>query len=121
KEEGPWDLVIANDLFPNVDQRLTLFLERFLPKACEVRLSLTYYNSSRFYRVKRIDADEALCMLAWDGNQVAQALLPYQSRITAPRFNQLSKTLSKLYANDRQVCSVSLKGDCVTAEPLESR
>ena len=39
--DGPYDIVIANDLFPNVDQRLGLFLDKILPVAREVQLSLT--------------------------------------------------------------------------------
>lgn len=39
-----YDVVIANDLFPNVDQRLSLFIKKFLPISKEIRLSLTYYS-----------------------------------------------------------------------------
>ena len=46
---GQFDVIIANDVFPNVDQRLVLFIEKFLPATQEIRLSLTYYNELRFY------------------------------------------------------------------------
>lgn len=44
-EPGLYDIVIANDLFPNVDQRLSLFLRKYLPICAEMRLSLNYYNT----------------------------------------------------------------------------
>ena len=60
-----WDIIIANDVFPNVDQRLELFLEKYLPHCKEMRLSLTYFDEPHWYRAKRIDGDEVLTMLAW--------------------------------------------------------
>ncbi len=106
--ERTYDLVIANDLFPNVDQRLALFLERFLPRGTELRLSLTYYNTPRFYTVKRMDGDEILQMLAWDGLQVKRVLEGYISDIMDPRLDLLLCDPPSLFANKRQVCLVSI-------------
>ena len=106
-----YDVVIANDLFPNADQRLTLFIEKFLPKCREMRLSLTYYNEPRFYLARRLDAAEVLCMLAWTGKQVRLALDPYASRIASADLDILEKTLPSLYPNRRQVCVLQLYGD----------
>lgn len=107
--EGRYDLVIANDLFPNVDQRLELFIDTFLPLSREMRLSLTYYNYPRFYAVKRLDADEVLCLLAWDGRQVRHSLGKYVDYIESPNLGVLLKDPPSLFANRRQVCMVSLR------------
>lgn len=106
-----YDLVIANDIFPNVDQRVSSFIDRFLPHCHELRLSLTYYNIPRWYRVKRTDADEVFHMLAWDGQQVRYVLEKYRDRIVSPDFNCLLENPPSLFANQRQVCMVVLHGD----------
>lgn len=61
------DVIIANDLFPNVDQRLELFLQKYLPHCKEMRLSLTYFDKPKWYQARRVDGDEVLTMLQWDG------------------------------------------------------
>ena len=106
-----YDIIVANDLFPNVDQRLDLFLKAALPRAREVRLSLTYYNSPRFYITKRIDADEVLCMLAWDGAATRACLSRYASRVRDARFELFSESQDSPFANGRQVCIAILNGD----------
>lgn len=63
---GNYDVIIANDLFPNVDQRLELFLDKYLPHCKEMRLSLTYFDEPKWYRAKRIDGDEILTVAAWN-------------------------------------------------------
>jgi hypothetical protein len=108
---GPQDLVIANDLFPNVDQRLDLFLHKYLPLTRRLRLSLTYYDEPRFYLTKRIDADEILCMLAWDSRQLRHALKPYEERIVDFNPRLIGQEQPSLYANNRQVCLVEMRGD----------
>jgi hypothetical protein len=110
-----YDFVVANDLFPNVDQRLELFLKKFLPICQEMRLALTYYNTPRFYHVKRLDADEVLCLLAWDGRQVGQILEKYIDRIEAPNLEILFQDPPSLFANKRQICMVSLRNSRRTA------
>src|SRR5512138_1816393 len=109
--KSDYDLVIANDIFPNVDQRLSVFLERFLPHCHELRLSLTYYNIPRWYQVKRTDADEIFHMLAWDGAQVQRVLEEYRDRIDTPDFDCFSTGTVSLFPNQRQVCMVVLHGD----------
>ena len=108
---GNFDVVVANDLLPNVDQRLSLFLERYLPVTRRLRLSLTYYPQPRFYRTRRIESDELLCMLAWDGNLTARALEPHLGRIDDGDLALLTRPATSLYANGRLVCLVDLRGD----------
>jgi len=107
-----YDLVVANDLFPNVDQRLELFIEKFTPTCKEIRLSITYYNQPKYYSVKRLDADEVFCFLAWSGLQVRSVLEKYASRIVVPDLDFLSSERPSLFTNGRQVCMVQIRGDC---------
>jgi len=107
------DIVLANDLFPNVDQRLELFLGKFLPHCKEMRLSLTYFNKPKWYTLKRIDGDEILTMLAWTGEQVRDVLEGYNSNMTSKQHVNLScltQDVPSISPNGRQVAIVSLKG-----------
>lgn len=106
-----YDVVIANDLLPNVDQRLVLFLEKFLPHTREIRLSLTFYNDDRFYLTRRIDADEVLCVKPWDGLQLLSVLLKYEARIINKDITLLDIEAKSLFPNGRQVILVNLNGD----------
>jgi hypothetical protein len=110
--QQPYDLVVANDLFPNVDQRLGLFLEKYLRVTRSIRLSLTYYNTPRFYKTRRVDGgQEMLFMLAWDGEQTTRVLQSYVDRITEPRLELLQASDDSLFDNARQVCVIDLRGD----------
>ncbi|VEG89665.1 Uncharacterised protein [Legionella spiritensis] len=107
-----YDLVIANDLFPNVDQRLELFLERFIPQCRELRISLTFYNQPRFYNVKRTDADEILCMLAWNANNLHAVLKKFEHCLfNADALSLLYKDNKSVFPNGRQVLIVTFLGD----------
>lgn len=66
--DGNYDYIIANDLFPNVDQRIEKFLKKYLPISKTLIATLTCYDSERSYRVKRLDADEILTIRPWDTN-----------------------------------------------------
>ena len=105
------DVIIANDLFPNVDQRLESFITRAIPLASEIRLSLTFYNSTRFYLCKRIDAEEILCMLAWSGEQVAAVLKKFIDRIDDKGLSLLEGDGGSPFANGRHVVLLTLAGD----------
>ena len=104
-----FDVIIANDLFPNVDQRLDMVIQKFLPFTSEMRLSLTYYPRPRFYVTKRIDADEVLCMLAWDGTATRNTLQKYSRNLYSPNFDLFSSESDSVYSNDRQVCIVKFQ------------
>lgn len=105
------DIVIANDVFPNVDQRLDLFIEKFVPVCKEIRLSLTYYNQPKFYLVERMEGDETFCILAWTGGQVREVLEKYRGRIPNRCFDMLTEDLPSIFPNGRQVCMVTIQGD----------
>lgn len=106
-----YDVIIANDLFPNVDQRLALFLDKALPVVREVRLSITFYNRPRFYQCQSLKTDEVFWMLAWDSEQTARCLQRYRDRIHSGNFAELAENPASLYANGRQVCLIRLDGD----------
>jgi hypothetical protein len=108
--ESHYDVIIANDLFPNSDQRLELFLERALPLATEIRLSLTFYNHPRFYMCRRIDADEFLWLLAWTGRQTASAIERFADRVIAPDFSAFDGDQGSVYSNGRHVALATLRG-----------
>jgi hypothetical protein len=105
-----YDVVIANDLFPNVDQRLQLFLDRYVAKARCIRMSLTFYNTPRFYLTRRVDADEILCMLAWNGKSTRVALEPYIAEENRGGLSLFEKVNPSVYDNGRQVCLVEISG-----------
>jgi hypothetical protein len=109
-EAGSYDLIIANDIFPNVDQRLEIFLERFLPCTKRMRLSLTYYDTPRFYMTRRVDADEILCMLAWNSEHLASVLKKYAAQIIGANFQIFSQPGQSAYENGRQVCMIEFVG-----------
>lgn len=108
---GEYDYVIANDLFPNVDQRLELFLERMLPCTRELRLSLTISDSPRYYTTRRVDADEILTLLAWNSRFLGVVLDSYSSRIAGYEPKIWSEPRTSLFSNGREVCLVTLRGD----------
>lgn len=104
-----YDLVIANDIFPNVDQRLRLFIETFLPFASELRITATYYNEERCYTVKRVDADEIYNILAWGEDQVTSALFQFKNQIQNVNFDVFSVENESIFPNKRQVVQIVIK------------
>lgn len=63
-EARPADVLVANDIFPNVDQRLYEVVERYEPLVPELRFSLTYYENEVF-EVERLVSGERLMMKPW--------------------------------------------------------
>lgn len=104
-----YDVIIANDLFPNVDQRLEEFLDKYLPHCDEMRLSLTFYNNKRSYKVKRVDADEIFHILAWDNMRLLRSLEKYKEKIENYDSSALLTASSSVFNNGRHVCIINLK------------
>ena len=109
-ETRDWDLIIANDLFPNVDQRLALFLEWALSKAREVRLSLTFHNTPRWFTLQRAGLEERLTMLAFDGVRTRAALEPFSERIVGWRPELFEGNDGSIFPNGRQVVTLTVRG-----------
>jgi len=98
-----FDIVICNDLFPNVDQRINIFLRRLLPISTSLRVLLTYHNNDRFYKVKRTDADEIMFLQAWSGQQLRQVLELIFPELEQSALTGLSSDRPSLYANGRLI------------------
>ena len=109
-----YDVIVANDIFPDADQRLELFIERALKRCKELRLVITYYNSPRFYTAKRTDDLEILTFLSWDGEITAMKLSKYMNKAIGTSTDELAYICSNkesLYRNGRGVCGIRFKGD----------
>lgn len=107
--EKKYDIIIANDLFPNVDQRLEMFLDKYLPYCNEMRLSLTYYNNDRVYKVKRVGADEIFHMVAWDNVRLLRSLEKYKNLIEGYNTKVLLDNPPSIFRNGRQVCVLTIR------------
>ena len=112
-ELAEYDVIIANDIFPDVDQRLELFIDRMIPKCHELRLVLTYYNEHRFYQMGRKDDSEVMTFLSWDGEILGMKLKKYLSRIDADEEEliKMKDNHESIYWNGRQVCYAVVKGE----------
>ncbi len=109
-DKNTYDIVIANDIFPNVDQRVSLFLDKFLPVCHEMRISFTCYNTPTYYTVKRIDAEEILQIEAWNGARLQQVLQPYLESVGTADLSPLLARDESIFSNRRQVVHAILKG-----------
>ena len=108
-----FDIIIANDIFPDVDQRMELFIEKFLPYCKEMRLVLTFYNEPKYYEAKRVDDAEVLTFLSWDGEITALKLKKYLSYMIDTIEEEIDKLIDfkeSIYWNGRQVVYLILKG-----------
>ncbi len=113
-EDRAYDVIIANDIFPDVDQRMELFIDKFLPMCRELRLVLTFYNTPKYYRAKRTDDLEVLTFLSWDGEITALKLKKYADRLIETSDEEIDKLKDfkdSIYWNGRQVAFVKFKGD----------
>ena len=110
-EKNKYQIIISNDLFPNVDQRLDEFLEKYIPFAKEIRMSLTYYDVRKTYQVKRVDGDEVFFIRPWNGRQLSEVLRNFQDRIKNPDLDALFQENRSIFANGRQVCLLKIRGD----------
>ncbi len=110
-----FDVVIANDIFPDVDQRMELFIDKYLPVCKELRIVVTYYNSPRFYITQRMDDSEKLTFLSWDGEITALKLKKYLSRMvdtTETELEAMKDSKESIYRNGRHIAYLIIKGFC---------
>lgn len=106
-----YDIIIANDIFPDVDQRLELFLDKYLQKCGELRLIATFYNEPKFYAARRVDDTEILTFLSWDGEILGLKLKKYLDFIDASEseLQELKNYKDSVYWNGRQVAYFKFK------------
>ncbi len=109
-DDRNYDIIIANDLFPNVDQRLESFLNKFLPRCSHLKMLLTWYDTPRYYKTKRMDGDEIMFMLAWDGMQIKKVLEPFLPSIVDPDLNLFHSSQESVFPNGRQTCLIEFQG-----------
>ncbi|MDY2699391.1 MAG: class I SAM-dependent methyltransferase [Lachnospiraceae bacterium] len=106
-----YDIIIANDIFPDVDQRMQIFIEKALEACKELRLVITYYNNPQFYLTKRTDDSELMTFLSWDGEITALKLEKYLEQGAFTRELERMKTEKEsIYRNGRQVAYVKING-----------
>ena len=105
-----YDIIIANDLFPNVDQRLESFLNKFLPRCSKLKMLLTWYDTPRYYKTKRVDGDEVMFMLAWNGKQLEAVLEPFLPSIVTPHLELFHESQESVFQNGRQTCLIEFQG-----------
>lgn len=67
---GEVDIIVTNDLFPNVDQRLIGFLDWASGLGHRMIASLTYFATPRAYAARRVDGDEILHVASWNAGQI---------------------------------------------------
>jgi hypothetical protein len=111
-----WDQVIANDLFPNVDQRLEMFLEKFLPRCKKMRLSLTFFDKPKWYRARR-EEGELLTVKAFSSYELLDALPPmaYESYQKIAPMLDTELFPKSVFPNGRQVLLIELDGKATQA------
>ena len=107
----PSEVVIANDLFPNVDQRINFFVEKLIPTTKCIRLTLTWYSAINFYKTNRIEGDEILYMNSWLTEDIKMFLSKFSSRIINYKSSILDSIPNSVFLNNRNVCYIQIKGD----------
>jgi hypothetical protein len=105
------DVIICNDLFPNVDQRLQEFIQLALQHSpnAELRMSLTFYQKSRFYNVKRVDAEEFMCLRAWTGEDCMRALEKAGIKLTRSQCTNFINFKESIFPNGRTVATLKCR------------
>ena len=109
-ETENFDYVVCNDLLPNVDQRLSLFLEKFLPVSKNIILLLTWHNGNLFYATKRQDADELMFQSSWRGDQLLPVLRDFSQFIVDYDEEKIQKSVKSPFRNGRSACIVRFRG-----------
>ncbi|MCH1512645.1 MAG: hypothetical protein L7S58_03655 [Acidimicrobiales bacterium] len=109
-DDRSYNTIIANDLLPNADQRLEIFLNKFIPRCSHLKMLLTWYNTPRHYKTKRIDGDEIMFLLAWDGEQTRKVLEPFLPHIVNPDLGLFDEPQESVYPNGRQTCLIEFQG-----------
>ena len=97
-------------MFPNVDQRLELFLLKVLPHCKELRISLTIDNNENYYNVKRVEGNELMCLKGMNGESVYNILKKYLININQLNLEELNYNEDSPWDNGRQVFLLKIKG-----------
>lgn len=103
-----YDLIIANDIFPNVDQGLETFLATARDAHTRVKVSLTWHTSQVHYRLRRVDGDELLTMVSWTSEQLLNSLKPYIPAIRDFSTRVISDSAISIFPNGRNVVELEI-------------
>jgi len=103
-----YDIVIANDLFPNVDQRLYQFMSKYKPYTKQIRLSLTYHSMNSFWQVKT-NYGEHLTIRPWNVSMISEFLQSHWEFIDGKE-NVWSKyeDMKEIFKSDTNVMTVRM-------------
>lgn len=104
------DVVIALDIFPNVDQRLSDFLVWAQARARNIIVLLTFYPYPRSYLTRRIDADEYLTFRAWDSNDLSNCIRNLYGATNCDSAIATALASKSLFSNERR-CIAMVCGD----------
>jgi hypothetical protein len=110
-DDRKFDLIVANDLFPNADQRLREFVEWSLPRCKALRLVLTYFVTPRSYTCMRVDYEEYITVSAWRPEWVRWTLADFAERIEGFAPEKIPEASSEIFKNGRSVVFVEIRGD----------
>lgn len=103
-----YELVIANDIFPNVDQGLDTFLALAREAHTRVKLSLTWHTPRVHYRLRRSDGNELLTMVSWTGDQLLHSLMPYIPLIRDYSSKVILDSATSIFPNGRNVALIEM-------------
>lgn len=114
--EESYDLIIANDIFPNVDQRLGKFLRKFKGKAKRTILTITCYDqkswladwteklmSFTYNKIKRVNGDKIIFVRAPSTDKTSGIL---KENLTNPPV--LEKDGKSIFKNGRAVYKIEI-------------
>ena len=102
-------MIIASDLFPNVDQRLSEFLDWAENRAPLVVLLLTFYPFPRSYLTQRVDAEEFLTFCAWGKSELSQCLADHYGVTNCDATIDQSIASDSLFPNGRRCITMTSK------------
>lgn len=115
--EGNYDLIIANDIFPNVDQRLGKFLRKYKGRARKMILTLTCYDQKSrladwtekvmtlvYNRVKRTNGDKIIFVRAPSTEETNKILVENLGE----KALMLEKGGGSIFKNGRTVCKLEI-------------
>lgn len=103
------DVIIAVDLFPNVDQRLSEFLYWAENRAPLVILLLTFYPFPRSYLAKRVDTEELLTVCAWGKSELSRCLADHYGETNCDDAIDQSIVSDSLFHNGRRCIAMTSK------------
>ncbi len=105
-KKNSFDIIISNDLFPNVDQRLSLFLSKFVKYGKKLIMSLTCteHKYNKFYQAKRLDKNEILTILPYNKDNLFRILRKNKINVTE---NSYQKS-PNLFHNGRNIYILEL-------------